>query len=186
MRSRFLVSLIAALAILALVATSCDGGGDEGRETDQTPTGQAPTGILAVAADIVSGPGNIPEAERGTKVCVLTSRFPKNSEVVWRVRVTDPLTGEEMDDTALESVQVTLADGQTFDFRYGGHPPDDSTDFFWATSWGVPRNYPSGSVDFEIVALATDGRTATYKPFNVAPSLLTITDEVLKTIPEEE
>jgi len=36
-----------------------------------------------------------------------------------------------------------------------------------------------------VVATATDGRTGSFLPFNVASSLLTITDEVLETIPTE-
>jgi hypothetical protein len=118
-------------------------------------------------------------------VCVNLSQFPRNSEVVWRARVIDPVTGEELGDDDLDSVEVNLGDGQTFEMRYGPHPRDNPTDFFWTTSWDIPADYPTGTVDWEVVASGSDGSTGSYAPFDVAPSLLTITDEVLETIEEE-
>ncbi len=115
---------------------------------------------------------------------MLKNQFPRNSEIVWRARVMAP-DGSQLDDTQLESVVVELADGQTLEMRYGDHPRDNPTDQFWTTSFDIPADYPTGTIDYEIVATDADGRTGTYKPFNVAPSLLTITDEVLETIEEE-
>jgi hypothetical protein len=138
---------------------------------------------LAVSADTVWGPLNVPEDQRGGQVCVLGSRFPRNSEIVWRARVLDPDTGTELDDTAT-TVEVRLADGQVFEMRYAPHPRENPTDFFWTTSFDIPVDYPSGTLNYEIVATTTDGREGSFAPFNVAPSLLTITEETLDTIEE--
>jgi hypothetical protein len=196
-------TLLAALlvGVLALSACSDTGGGDESadadgtteaptseappEETESTPTESAGSTVITIAADTVSGPLNIPEDQRATAVCVLQSRFARNSEIVWRARVFDGF-GEQLDDTALQSVQVQLADGQTFDMRYGPHPRDTPADFFWTASFDIPADYPTGTLGYEIVATAADGTTGTFEPFNVTSSLLTITDEVLEQIEDEE
>lgn len=191
-------ALLALVALLALLLTACDttGGdtddgqpadGDTADETEGETEGEGEGGPanLTISADTVIGPTNIPEQERAGSVCVLKNRFPRNSEIVWRARVMNP-NGEELDDEALESVEVQLADGQTFDMRYGPHPQDDPTDFFWTTSFEVPADYPTGTLDYEIVATAANGATGTFEPFEVTPSLLTITDEVLEPIEEDE
>lgn len=189
------LALAAVMGVLALVLAACGGSegsnGDEGAEptgSEQIGGGAAGSsaGSLVIQADMVWGPTNIPEEERGSSVCVMKSRYPRNSEVVWRARVIDGATGDQLDDTALDSLTVTLADGQSFDMRYGGHPHDDPLDFFWTTSWDIPMDYATGTVDFDIEAVANDGRTATFAPFQVAASQLTVTDEVLQTIEEEE
>ena len=166
-----------------LVLSAC---GDTAEETeDTTPTSVAVQQPLVIQADTVWGPLNIPEEERAGSVCVLQSRFPRNSEIVWRARVIDPVSGEELGDEELESVVVNLGDGQTLDMRYGPHPRDNPTDFFWTTSFDIPADYPTGTLDYEVVATATDGRMTMFRPFDVAPSLLTITEEVLEPIEEE-
>jgi hypothetical protein len=79
-----------------------------------------------------------------------------------------------MDDVTLESVEIMLPDGQTFEAEYGGHPPNDSTDYFWATSWEIPEDYPTGSLPYTVIAASVDGRSGEFNEFNVTPSLLTI------------
>jgi hypothetical protein len=163
------------VALVGGVLAACNGG--------EAVTTTAPATVnLIVQADVVSGPLNIPSEEAAGKVCVLQSRFARNSEIVWRARVMDPVTGEQLSDTDLEGVQVQLADGQVLDMRYGDHPRDNPTDRFWTTAFDVPVDYPTGTLGYEIVATAIDGNTGSFVPFNVAPSLLTITDEVFETI----
>ena len=161
-----------------LAVTAC--GDDDSSNTTTAP--QATT--LSVATDVVWGPFNLPDEEKPVKSCVLNSRFPRNSQVVWRTRVIDPVTGEQLGDDVV-AVQVRLGDGQVIDLKYGDHPRDTPTDTFWAGSFKVPVDYPTGTLSYEVVATATDGRTGSFLPFNVAPSLLTITDEVLETIATE-
>jgi hypothetical protein len=169
---------ITIVLVMAALLASCT--------EEVAPTTTVPPAGLIVQADTVSGPLNIQEDQAAGRICVLQSRFARNSEIVWRARVMDPITGEQLDDTSLESIQVRLADGQVLDMRYGDHPRDNPTDRFWTTSFDIPEDYPTGSLGYEIVASGAEGRTGSFIPFNVAPSLLTITDEVYETIEEEE
>lgn len=173
---------LALLIVAMLVLSACAESAEDTEETATTAVAvQEP---LVIQADTVSGPLNVP-AEEGSSVCVQQSRFARNSEIVWRARVIDPVTGEELGDDTLSSVVVNLGDGQTLEMRYGPHPRDNPTDSFWATSFDVPADYPTGTLDYEIVATGPDGETASFRPFDVTSSLLTVTDEVLETIEEE-
>jgi hypothetical protein len=143
---------------------------------------------LIVYGDIVQGGKNIPEDQRADRACVLSSRFPRNSEMVWRMRVIDPQTGEPMDDEMLERVGVELSDGQVFEMDYGPHPgpPNPPRDYYWTVPWTVPEDYPTGTLSYTVTATAADGRTGEFKPFDIPPSLPTITEEVYEAAAEEE
>ena len=110
--------------------------------------------------------------------CMLQNAYLNDGErkATFRVRVYDPATGEQMGDDTLESVVVSLSDGQTFELAYGAHPPDTDLDFFWTYGWEVFAGYPAGNVGYTITATAVDGRAGEFEPFNVAPSLLTVLD----------
>lgn len=171
------MAVLTAMIVTAGLLGAC--GGEEAVTTTAVATAQ-----LTVQADTVSGPLNIPSDQAAGRVCVAQSRFARNSEIVWRVRVIDPVTGQQLDDTAIQALQVKLADGQVLDMRYGDHPRDNPTDRFWTTSFDIPEDYPTGTLGYEVVAEDTSGRTGNFTPFNVAPSLLTITDEVYEIIEE--
>lgn len=126
---------------------------------------------LILSADMVIGSGSTPAP---AKACVLQSTFKRGQEVVFRIRVYDPATGNQMDDKALSSVTVSLPNGQTLKASYSGHPATNPVDHFWAVSWKIPANYPTGTISYTATAMATDGRTGTFDNFKVTPSLLTI------------
>ena len=144
----------------------------------------APGDWLFIDADTVWGPANIPDEERASKSCVQNNRFARNEEIVWRVKVFDPVTGEQMDDTMLESVQVVLPD-QAIDMRYGPHPRDTPADFFWTLGWDIPEDYPTGELAYTVSATSIDGRSGTYEQFGVSPARLIITEEVRPVIEDE-
>lgn len=108
--------------------------------------------------------------------CVQVSRAINDGdgEFTFRIKVVDPVTGEEMDDTTVTSVILTLADGQTFETEYGGHGRPEPTDFFWAVKWEVPKGYPAGSVPYTVTATASDGRSGMFEEFKISPSTLTV------------
>jgi hypothetical protein len=95
--------------------------------------------------------------------CVLQSRFMRGEAVAWRTRILQA-NGTPADDKVLKSVVVELGNGQKLPLKYGphGNPP---TDFFWASSWTIPQNHPTGSLGYKVVATMQDGTTVTWKPF---------------------
>ena len=148
-----------------------------------TATPGPPVNLILVA-DTVQGPANLTDEERaGGAVCVQKNRFAKNEEIVWRVRVLDPVTGAAMDDQAISSLVLRLPD-QELPLHYAPHPRDNPLDYFWTTAFDVPETYPSGLLAYTIVATANDGRTGTYNQFGVAAAQLTVTDEVRPLIAE--
>lgn len=140
----------------------------------QTAPGQTAQGLV-VQADFVQGTANIAQEDVPFKACVQTSRFPRNSDIVFRARVWDPQTGMPMDDQSLYAISVSFSDGTTMPLKYGTH---GGSDMFWTTAWLVPKDYPAGTVNYSIVATSKDLRTGQFQPFNVMPSLLTITSDV--------
>jgi hypothetical protein len=148
-----------------------------------SPSTAAVSSTLILQADTVWGPKNIAKAELSGKICVQRNLFARNEEIVWRVKVIDPSTGEPMDDQALSSVALKLPD-QALDLRYGPHPKDNPADYFWTVSWLIPEDHPSGELPYTIEATAADGRTGTFEQFGVSLARLTISDETRPTIAE--
>ena len=137
---------------------------------------------LVIASDIVQGSRNIPKEQAALKSCVLSSRFPRNGEIVFRARVYDPSTGDLMDDVKLSGVQVKLANGKTVDLNYGAHPKDPPNEYYWANNWVIPKDAPTGTLRYSITATAADGRSGQFEPFSVSASLPSILDEVLPDV----
>jgi len=182
---------IGLLVFLAVALVGCAQEPGESNEpstaasvAESTPPSSAPVGlVLLLDVDTVMGPTNLTAEERPTKTCVQANRFAHNEDIVWRVKVFDPLTGEPMDDTLLASVTVVMPD-QELELHYGPHPRDNPLGFFWTTSWVVPEGYPEGVINYTIEATASDGRTGTWEQFEVAAANLTVTAEVRPIIPE--
>lgn len=177
-------ALILVLALVLVAVAACGssggeqpaaGGGGEGSGETAPQAAEAASGPLLLVDSIVLGSKNL-TGEMKAQTCVVSSRFLHGQEIVWRVKVLDPATGEGLSDEALESVQVELADGQVFDLHYGPHPKDNPTDYFWAYGWEIPQDYPSGILNYTISARAKDGRTGEFVSFNVRPALLTVLD----------
>lgn len=130
-----------------------------------------PAGKLFFEGDIVSH--NLDNGAPGP-FCVLKSRFMRGEAVAWRQRILQA-NGTPADDKVLKSVVVELGNGQKVPLDYGphGNPP---TDFFWANSWTIPQNYPTGSLGYKIVATMQDGTVVTWEPFTRPASQLWIID----------
>jgi len=132
--------------------------------------GGAQAGELFFEGDMVRG--GTPDGATGPG-CVLASQYMRQEHVVWRVRVLNA-AGENVDGEGLQSLVVRLSDGQEFPARFGQHPRGKHTDAFWATSWGIPADYPTGTVTYKVIATSLDGNTVEWEPFIVAPSQLTV------------
>jgi hypothetical protein len=109
--------------------------------------------------------------------CILTNRFVRGDQVVFRMRLTDPETEKNLDASGVSSVRVELSNGQTLPMKFGSHPPRNSTDNFWSAAWRIPPDQPTGSLNYKVVAVAQDGSTMSWEPFKVAASQLTVVSE---------
>lgn len=169
------LSAIALGLIVGVALIACQGAA--------APTPEPTTAVnLFLTADTVQGSTNLTDEEKAEGLsCVQKNLFAHNEDIVFRTRVTDPATGEAMDDQALTSVVVKLPD-QDLTMSYGGHPHTNPVDFFWTVGFDIPESYPTGTLDYTIVATAADGRTGTYTAFPVTPSLLTVTSDVRPVI----
>ena len=105
--------------------------------------------------------------------CVLTSEYRRKESVVWRVRVLGE-SGDMVNNEGLKSLVVELSDGEKFDMHYGKHPRGKATDEFWATSWVIPADFPTGTIEYKVIATDMDGSVHEWAPFNVLPSKLTV------------
>ena len=102
--------------------------------------------------------------------CVLQSRYMRGEAVAWRMRLALP-NGANVDDKVVKTLVVHMNNGQTLPLDYGphGNPP---TDFFWANSWTIPANHPTGSLGYKVVATMVDGSVVTWEPFTRPASQL--------------
>ncbi len=150
----------AAVALTALVAGFTTSASAQLRTT--------PAGKLFFEGDIVKH--NI-MGQQGP-FCVLQSQFKRGEAVAWRMRVVQP-SGVVADNTVLKSLEVELGNGQRIALTYGPHgmPP---TDYFWAESWQIPAEFPTGSLGYKVHATMMDGSVVTWEPITRPPSQLTI------------
>ena len=151
-----IAALALALASLPSVATATPA--DEAT----APGAQGP-GLMIQADMVVGNPGP----------CILQNRFAPGERVVFRAKVYDPHTGQEVTDG---TVTVRLDNGINIPMRYGPHPPPNvgpATDDFWAAVWAIPPDTPMGIVRFTIEA-TSGNRAGTYVPFNRETSMLTV------------
>lgn len=105
--------------------------------------------------------------------CVLTSQYMRQEWVVFRVRVTGE-NGDNLGDDTLKSVTVELGNGDKVDMGFGQHPRGEPTDSFWATSWQIPADYPTGALGYKVIAVDKEGTAHEWEPFKVANSQLTV------------
>lgn len=175
-----LIRLIAAGTALVLVAASCGGGTGEAPPaaspeptvapaTQAVATAPPAPKVLTLVVDTVRGTMGVTDEEKkadnpASLVCVVMSKFPQGSRIVWRAVVTDPFTNKALDDKALEHVTLTLADGQTVPLKYGPHggTKENPAQFFWVVGWTVPTDYPTGIFSYKIDAKSLEGATASY------------------------
>jgi len=138
---------------------------------DAAAQDKAPSALTTAPAMFFEGDMVLAQA------CVLNNRFRRNEGVVWRVRVLDAKTGQQIDAKGLKSLVIELADGQKISMKYGGHPRGGNDDRFWSTSWKVPENYPTGTFAYTVVATDLKGDITRWQPFTIKMSQLTIVDE---------
>lgn len=129
-----------------------------------------PPGRLFFEGDIVS---HAVDGQAGPW-CVLKSRYTRGEAIAWRVRILEP-DGSVAEESSIDGVVVELGSGETVPLEYGphGNPPQD---YFWANSWTVPANHPTGTLGYAVRVTMTDGSVVTWEPFTRTPSQLTIVE----------
>lgn len=128
---------------------------------------------ISFSGDMVLG--NTPRMERPP--CILTSRFVRGDQIVFRMRLTDAATGQDVDAAGVTSVTVEVSNGQSLPMKFGPHPRGQATDRFWTAAWIIPKDHPTGTLNYKVVAVAKDGATLSWEPFKVAASQLTVVAE---------
>jgi len=185
--------VLASSVALTLLAASCGPGTGEGvatpaptqavtQPTATTAAPAKPTHLLVIG-DTVRGQAGLTDEEKKLDVgtglhCVVMSRFPQGSRIVWRIKVLDPLTLRSLDDKELQYVRLTLPDGKVEPLNYGGHggTRENPADRFWAAGFTVPNDYPTGVFNFKIEAKSLEGASGTfaYDAFKVSFAQLQI------------
>ncbi|MEX2046223.1 MAG: hypothetical protein WEE03_03600 [Chloroflexota bacterium] len=174
----FPTRILATTVAVGLVAAACGGSTGEAPSTAVVTAAPAATQAVAqpakattlmVVVDTVRGTQGVTDDEKkadnpASLVCVVMSKFPQGSRIVWRAVVSDPLTNKPLDDKALEYVRLTLADGKTAELKYGPHggTKENPAQFFWVAGWTVPNDYPTGGFTFKIEAKSLEGALGTY------------------------
>lgn len=171
--------ILATTVVVGLVAAACGGSTGEAPSTavvtaapvtqaTAAPVAAKPTALMLIV-DTVRGTQGVTDDEKkadnpASLVCVVMSKFPQGSRIVWRAVVSDPLTNKPLDDKALEYVKITLADGKLQDLKYGPHggTKENPAQFFWVAGFTVPNDYPTGVFAFKIEAKSKEGVIGTY------------------------
>lgn len=127
------------------------------------PVAPKPTALMLVV-DTVRGTQGVTDDEKKAEnpsslVCVVMSKFPQGGRIVWRAVVSDPLTNKALDDKALDTVTLTIADGSKVPLKYGPHggTKENPAQFFWVAGWTVPNDYPTGAFTWNIEAKSKEG-----------------------------
>ncbi|MGE7090680.1 hypothetical protein ACQKII_04325 [Lysinibacillus sp. NPDC048646] len=154
-----IISLFAAMMIL----NACNNDASEKKESEEKTIG-----ALVITGDIVTEQGG----------CVLASRFSPGDKIVFRNNVLDGITSEQVTDA---KVQVHLSTGEKLDMTYGKHGDDN----FWVVAYPVTEDTPTGTLGYTVTAEYNDQK-GEFKPFNVAPSLLTIVSDEVAQAPKEK
>jgi len=157
------ISLFALLLVTMVVLIACNNNSGE-----KEAAAEKDIGSLVITGDTVTEQGG----------CVLASRFSPGDKIIFRNNVLDGLTNEQVKDA---KVQVHLSTGETLDMKYGKHGDDN----FWVVAYPVTKDTPTGTLDYSVTAEYKEQK-GEFKPFNVAPSLLTIVSEDVAQTPNEE
>lgn len=151
-------SILASLFAATMILTACSNNAENDKGAEKE------VGALVITGDTVTEQGG----------CVLASRFSPGDKIIFRNNVLDGITNEQVKDA---KVQVHLSTGEVLDMTYGKHGDDN----FWVVAYPVTSETPTGTLGYTVKAEYKDQK-GEFKPFNVAPSLLSIvSNEVVET-----
>ena len=184
--SRHFGLTLVAVILAPILFAACGGGTSEGAApaaktaapaaaTQAVAAPAAPPKIfLILDGDTVRTGEALTAEEKPILDCVQANRFPQGGGIEFRFKVWDALTGKTLDDKSMKSVVVTLGNGTKVPLAYKGRPNNNPTDFFWREQFKVPLDFPTGAFLYQVDAVDNEGRTGTYKEFNVKPTQVVI------------
>ncbi|MBI2874944.1 MAG: hypothetical protein HYY09_07630 [Firmicutes bacterium] len=181
--------IVIALILAALLVVSACAKKEEPKKAGEQPAPAQPAAMkeLIVIDSVVRGSLNIADPDKATQSCKLNNVFLRNEQIVWRMKVIDPVTGKSMTDQEIETLIVKLGDGTELKpGRFSPRPKENSTDAFWSTSFNIPEDYPAGTLKYSIEATAKDGRKGKFVTFALAPTDLTILPEARPKIEQKK
>lgn len=115
-------------------------------------------------ADLVRGGEGAPQGP----VCVPNSVFFGGESMVWRAKIFDSSTGDELTGGQIQelgiTMQVAISDGQSVDLGYKGHPPGADFDMYFTGHLVIPDDEPTGTLAWTLTATDSLGNTATFEP----------------------
>jgi hypothetical protein len=183
---RRILATSASITFVVGALASCGGGtGETATSANAAPSVAATTAATAkpqvatfviLQGDTVRSPEGLTDEEKTFLSCVQQSRFPQGSRIVWRFKALDPISGKALDDKAIKSFDLILADGTKQAFKYGGHggTKPDYADYFWTSGYSIPKDYPTGAFSYQIKATTQEGAVGTWDQFKVTAAQLTI------------
>ena len=186
MNLRRILATTASFTFVVGALASCGGGtGETATSATQAPAPVATTQataapqkatFLILQGDTVRSPEGLTDEEKTFLSCVQQSRFPQSSRIVWRYKVIDPLTSKALDDKAIKSFDLILPDGTKTAFKYGGHggTKPDYADYFWTAGFSIPKDYPTGTFNYQVKAVSQEGAIGSFDQFKVTSALLTV------------
>jgi hypothetical protein len=130
--------VMVAMALMGLMAVPASGCGQTASSATNAATSSAATTapLLAVVSPAQAGP------------CLVDTQYTPGSQVVFRIQVMDPTTGQPLTSRNLSAVNVVLPNGTQIPARFGTH--EGGTTPFWVAKWTVPGNYPTGEVRYTV------------------------------------
>lgn len=126
--------------------------------------GHAAEGYFVQADVVRSGEGQ----PRGP-VCTPASIFHPGEGAVFRVRVIDAETGEELTRGQIQerqvSVTVQVADNDPLQAVFIPHPPEaPEQQEYWTALWLIPESYPAGSAPWSVQVQDAEGNEGHFTP----------------------
>jgi len=99
---------VGSLTLLMLLAGCVSGIGGGSSQNNQASS----VGAI-IQTDVVPGHEGVPENDSLIKPCVPLGTYARGMQPAWHVTVIDPTTGDKMTNETVDSVTVSLGDGQT-------------------------------------------------------------------------
>lgn len=159
--------LFASLLFATLLVAGCSGGDSSSTQSEEDNTASEATQERQI---VVMG-DTINSHHQADAVCVVDSRFERGHGIVFRATVIDQATNELVEDA---KVKVVFATGDEYEMELGPHGQEAT--LLWTALWTVPDDFPTGTLDYQIIA-EVDGKEYAYEPFDVSLSKLTILEK---------